>query len=236
MKAVKVFRFVVTNFVIVVFIGLLLYFGFSSKSISVSGENSPIYKGSASDKVSLMINVYWGTEYLDEMLKCLSDNEVKTTFFVGGSWVRDNEEAFMKIVDAGHEIGNHGFFHKDHSKISYDNSIEEISATHNLVKSLCGKEMTLFAPPSGAYNKNALLAASKLGYASIMWSKDTIDWRDQDERIIIKRATKNISGGDLILMHPTAATAKSLNEIILKIKEANLCVSPVSEVIYPVKA
>ena len=41
----------------------------------------------------------------------------------------------------------------------------------------------------------------------------------------------DISGGDLVLMHPTAATAAALDSIIKTIKENGLDVAPVSEVL-----
>ena len=47
-----------------------------------------------------------------------------------------------------------------------------------------------------------------------MWSKDTIDWRDKDCDLIIKRATTNLTNGDLILMHPKEHTLKALPFII----------------------
>jgi len=47
-----------------------------------------------------------------------------------------------------------------------------------------------------------------------MWSKDTIDWRDKDANLVFSRATKNIEGGDLILMHPTEHTLKALPLIL----------------------
>lgn len=193
---------------------------------------APIYNGDRqSGRVSLMINVYWGTEYLDEMLKVLEEEDVKTTFFVGGSWVAKNGEYLQKICKNGHEIGNHGYNHKDHKKLSQEAQRREIETTHKLVKSITGTEMTLFAPPSGSYNKTTLAVAGDLGYKTIMWSKDTIDWRDKDEDIVFSRATKGVEAGDLILMHPTFHTAKALPKIIKTLKANGLSVSPVSEVL-----
>ena len=93
--------------------------------------------------------------------------------------------------------------------------------------------MRLFAPPSGAFNGVTLEIAKELGYTTIMWSKDTIDWRDKDEDLIYKRATKNAAGGDLVLMHPTKATAAVLGRIIDELAKEGLTVAPVSEVIKP---
>lgn len=231
MKSVKIFRNVVANVAIFGVVAVLIAFCVGGAVVPASADNKPIYKGTNEKKVSLMINVYWGTEYLDDMLQTLKNNDVKTTFFVGGMWVRDNEEAFKKIIADGHEIGNHGFFHKAHDKIGADRNREEISATHNLVSSVAGIDMTLFAPPSGAFNDVTLEIAKELGYTTIMWSKDTIDWRDKDSKLIYNRATKNITGGDLVLMHPTSATAAALDSIIKAIKEVGLTVAPVGEVI-----
>ena len=180
-----------------------------------------------SNKVSLMINVYWGTEYLDEMLAILKENEVKTTFFVGGTWDVAQSDMLQKIYDEGHEIGNHGYTHKDQGKLSAESNLKEISTTHELVKSLIGVEMNLFAPPSGSYNKKTVEIAKSLGYKTIMWTdgRDTIDWRDHDSEIIFQRAIKNCKGGDFVLMHPTESTKNALDRIIkdLKSKDFSLC-------------
>ena len=88
--------------------------------------------------------------------------------------------------------------------------------------------MDLFAPPSGSYNKSTAVLAESLGYKTIMWSKDTIDLRDKDTNLIYSRATKNPVAGDLILMHPTKATASILDKIIKHYLSIGLKVDTVS--------
>lgn len=199
---------------------------------SSSVINGVYYSGDEkSNKITLMINVYWGTEYLDEMLQILEDNDVKTTFFVGGTWAVAESDMLQKIYDAGHEIGNHGYYHKDQGKLSAEKNYEEIINTHNLVKSLIGVEMDLFAPPSGSYNKKTVEIATELGYKTIMWTdgRDTIDWRDKDSEVIYNRAIKNCKGGDFVLMHPTEATKNALDRIIKTLKEKGFELCTVSE-------
>ena len=48
----------------------------------------------------------------------------------------------------------------------------------------------------------------------ILWSKDTIDWRDKNSSVIYMRATKNVQCGDFVLMHPMQATADALEDIL----------------------
>ena len=223
---------IISNIVILVCIFSVFEMCFSSKVLKTSQIiNGVYYSGNSENKnVSLMINVYWGTEYLDEMLQTLDKYDIKTTFFVGGYWVAKNEEMLNKIISRGHEIGNHGYYHKDQDKLSLEQNVDEISMNHQLVQKLAnGYEMKLFAPPSGAYNSSTVSAAENLGYKTIMWSKDTIDWRDQDEDVLLSRATKNMTNGDLILMHPTRATANILEQVISKWTSEGFKIVTVSE-------
>ncbi len=209
---------IITNALITAVVLIVALISFMPQKIVpiYNGESlEAIYNGNRSKKqVSIMINVYENALIVEQMLDILAQKNAKATFFVGGCWADDNGETLEKIVSCGHEIGNHGYFHKDHKKISYEDNFSEISLTGKIVSALSGITPTLFAPPSGSYSKETLKAASNLGYKVIMWSKDTIDWRDKDENLIFNRATKNISNGDLILMHPKAHTVNVLGKIL----------------------
>ena len=197
-----------------------------------SNGQQAIYHGNTnSNKMCLMINVYWGDEFLDSMLETLKQNDVKTTFFVGGCWVAKNNAMLQKIVDGGHELANHGYFHKDHAKISVEAGKEEIYMTHELVKNLTNVEMNLFAPPSGSVNEKVVNCATSLGYKTIMWTRDTIDWRDKNANLVFSRATQNAKGGDLVLMHPTKHTAEALGDIIATLKGKGFFLTTVSDVV-----
>lgn len=199
-------------------------------SVPATAVSGVYYNGDKSSKnISLMVNVYWGTEYIEPMLDIFEEKNVKTTFFVGGTWAIDNEELLNKIIEKGHELGNHGYHHKDHDKISEEENLNQIKNTHKIVKELTGVEMNLFAPPSGAYNKTTVSCATSLGYQTIMWTRDTIDWRDHDASLIYKRAVKNPAGGDLILMHPTKSTVEALPNIIDKLQKEGFLLTKVSE-------
>ena len=231
----KCFRTIVCNLVIVcliaVFGGLCVY-ETKNKTIQTANSeyNGTIYAGDKTSKnVSLMVNVYWGNEHLKKMLETFDKHNIKTTFFVGGSWAKENAELLKKISEAGHEIASHGTNHKEHAKISYEDNLTEIQTCHEIVKLLTSKNMELFAPPGGSYNKNTTKAAEFLGYKTIMWTRDTIDWRDKDANLIYNRAVTNLCGGDLILMHPTECTAEALPKIIDHIIQKGYTVCPVSD-------
>ena len=222
----------ITNIILIVVICGMFFLAFTNsiRSIFNASNSEAIYRGNTeNNKISLMINVYWGTEYIEPMLKVLKQNNVTATFFVGGTWVAQNSDILKKIYDDGHEIGNHGYYHKDHKLLSNERNQEEIYITHKLVKEIIGVDMSLFAPPSGSYNQATLEIATSLGYRTIMWSKDTIDWRDKDSELCFTRATKNAKSGELILMHPTEHTLKALPNIIKFYQDNNFTLSSVSE-------
>lgn len=201
-------------------------------TISASGGYSAIYNGDRNSKtVAFAVNVYENADMVLKMADLLKNARFSATFFVGGCWADDNIETIKTLIEEGFEIGNHGYYHKDHKKLSYDRNLSEIKDCGNLVKSATGYEIKLFAPPSGSFGKETLAAAENLGYKTIMWSKDTIDWRDGDKSVVVKRATKNLTAGDIILMHPKAVTVSALPEIINAVKAAGLNAVTVGECI-----
>lgn len=222
----------ITNLVLVAIFSVVVAVSFvPSPTVPIYGGKgvSAIYHGNRENaNVSFMVNVYEGADVVEKMVETFDSFGVKATFFVGGCWADDNEFTLKKIVNSGHELANHGYFHKDHKKLSFEKNKEEISNNGVIVKALCGVKMDLFAPPSGSFSESTLEACSDLGYKLIMWSKDTIDWRDKDARLVFSRATKNPSNGDLILMHPKEHTLSVLGDIIKFYKDAGFNIVTVS--------
>lgn len=204
-----------------------------SGAVTEVAGNDAVYRGNQlGNAVSLMFNVYWGEEYIPEILNILDAYSVKTTFFIGGSWAAKNMELVREISDRGHEIGSHGYNHKDAEKLSYDRNMDEMVPAERLLEQLTGKEVRLFAPPSGSIGQEMFNAAEDLGYTVVMWSRDTVDWRDKNPDLVYKRATQDTQSGELILMHPTEHTLKALGKILEFYTDSALKPVPVSENIF----
>ncbi|MGI6701587.1 MAG: polysaccharide deacetylase family protein [Christensenellales bacterium] len=217
----KFFINVISNILICLVIALLALTASNSVVAVIGNDYKPYYNGN-SKNVSIMINVYWGTEFIEPMLETLEQYDAKATFFIGGVWAEKNMELLLTIDEKGHEIGNHGYLHRDHKKLSVEQNREEIIITSRLINNITGKKVELFAPPSGSIGNNMSAVCEELEYKIIMWSKDTIDWRDKDADLVFKRATKDIKGGDFILMHPTAHTLEALPRILDYYKELGI--------------
>jgi peptidoglycan/xylan/chitin deacetylase (PgdA/CDA1 family) len=113
--------------------------------------------------------------------------------------------------------------------MSLEENKKEIFSCNRFIELAIGYTPTLFAPPSGAYNEKTFSACSELKMDTILWSKDTIDWRDKNPSLIYTRATKNVRAGDLILMHPMQATVDALEDIIKYYHSQSLSLITVTE-------
>lgn len=224
---------VVTNCVLVVIVLAVSLVGFfGGKAVAVSNKNPNLYYSAENGSgVSLMFNVYEHTENVLKILDILDEYESKSTFFIGGSWADDNVDCVREIYNRGHELGSHGYFHKDHSKMTYEANLEEIRPSVKLLEMICGKKIELFAPPSGAFSENTLSACASLEMKVIMWSRDTIDWRDNDENLVYSRATDELKAGEFILMHPKDVTVKTLPKILNYIRENGFKAETVSRIL-----
>ncbi|HIW04201.1 MAG TPA: polysaccharide deacetylase family protein [Firmicutes bacterium] len=209
--------------------GIIAVWAGAPASASVSADPRAVYSGSSETSVALMFNVYSGEEYIPSIIDTLKSEGASATFFIGGCWAEKNADTLRSISDGGFETGSHGYLHRDHSALGYDANLEEMRVADRLISDITGAPVKLFAPPSGAYSSDTLDAAEHMGYVTVLWSKDTIDWRDHDATLITERAVKNVKGGDFILMHPTKETAEALPAVIAGIKAAGLVPSCVSD-------
>lgn len=221
---------ILTNSVLIAVVVAVSLIGFfSGNAVAASNENSNLYYSAENGSgVSLMFNVYEHTDNVYAILDALDEYGAKSTFFIGGSWADDNVDCVREIHKRGHEIASHGYFHKDHSRMNEDANLEEIRPSVKLLNMICGTEITLFAPPSGAFCEATLNACASLDLSVIMWSRDTIDWRDKDADLIYTRATKNLKNGEFVLMHPTDCTVTALPKILSYIRDGGLTAVTVS--------
>lgn len=205
----------------------------ASSVISYDRVVKPIDKGSNNDYIAFACNVDWGNEVLPQILEVLREKSVKITFFVTGRWVKEYPDLFMTIVNDGHEIGSHGYQHLNYGTLTLKQNEEQIRMAEEIIGKYTKEKPTLFAPPSGSYNENTLLAADKMGYKTILWTIDTIDWRSGSTKDIILRRVidKENLGGAIVLMHPMEETAKALPDLIDALLEKELFVGRVSDVL-----
>ncbi|EGW40438.1 polysaccharide deacetylase family protein [Desulfosporosinus sp. OT] len=184
----------------------------------------PIEQIKTDQKVmALTINVDWGEEYIPAILDTLDKGNAHVTFFVTGRWAKKNPELLKIMANRGHQIENHGYSHPHPDQLSVGANQEEIKKTESIVEGIIGLKTHFYAPPYGEKGVSGLQAADRLGYKTILWTLDTVDWRaDSTPEIIAKRiinpairfGIKPNKFGAVVLMHPKANTVKALPVIL----------------------
>lgn len=178
------------------------------------------------------VDLGWEDEYVISILETLKKEKVHITFNVTGKWAEKNKDLLLRIKNEGHEIGNHGYKHLDYATLSYDENYNQISTSKKIIEDALGEKTKFFQAPAGSFGTNTVKAAESLNYICFKWDVDTIDWQDRynPEKIIERVKNKNIVDGSIILMHPTDATTKCLDDIIEIIRQKNLKPGRLSDV------
>jgi len=201
----------------VLFAGGMAVFHRSAETVV---NKTPVYQGSEQFReVALTVNVFWGEEYIPQMLDILRQNNVKATFFLGGTWVRQNPELAARIVREGHEIGSHGYSHPHPDRLNIADNLKDIQKAEEIIYTATGVRPRLYAPPYGERGPAVLQAADRASYTTILWSVDTIDWQLPPPGVIVQRVAEKVHNGAIILMHPTAPTVNALPLILDKFKK-----------------
>ena len=194
----------------------------------------PIYRVEVpGKKMSISFDAMWGADYTDELLRILKENNVKSTFFLGGYWVEKYPDYVKKIADAGHEIVNHSYSHPHLNNLSPAGIRQELERNHSNIKAITGEAPFLFRPPFGEYSNKVIEVAKELGYYTIQWSIDSLDWKDVSAGFIVDRVLSKAGPGEIVLMHNNGRhTAEAVARFLPELKRQGFEIVPISELIY----
>jgi len=136
-----------------------------------------------------------------ELLDLFDEKGVNATFFCLGKKVSDNGDLIQRMINSGHIIGNHTFYHSKYFDLfSSYRMVNEINCTNNEIYKITGKFPILFRPPYGVTNPLLKKAIRKTGMTSIGWSLRSLDTVKDTEEVYKKLISKT-SAGDIVLFH-----------------------------------
>ena len=233
----KIYTYFISIIMVVLLFCISGTFVNKKEAIATASTNEkflPIYKVETEEnKIALTMNCAWNADDIDKILEILEKNNVKITFFMVGDWIEKYSEAVKKVYEAGHEIGTHSDTHPHVNNLSYEENVKQLENSNDKIEKIIGTRTNLYRTPYGEYNQTVIKAAQDKGYYTIQWNLDTLDYTGLTGEEMWNRIKDKIGSGDIILMHNgTEHTADSLDVIIKKIKEKNLEVVKISELIY----
>jgi len=205
---------------------------------SEAEQSIPIYRVKREDKaVSITFDINWAEkDEIYNILDILEEYNVKATFFIMGAWVNyseENKEKLIKIMEGGHEIGNHSYKHPMFSQIDENRMREELEKTNKVIEEVTGLKTNLFRFPSGDYNERSVKFINNLGYKCIQWDVDSVDWKELGADIEYNRVMKGVRSGSILLFHNDAKyTPANLDRIIKELLSKGYTFVPVGKLIY----
>ena len=85
--------------------------------------------------------------YTDRLLDGLRERNAKATFLLCGYRIKEYPTQAKRIVEEGHEVGNHGYSHKNMQQLSRREIAREILDTQALLPANC--RIRFLRPPGG---------------------------------------------------------------------------------------
>ncbi len=169
-------------------------------------------------------------EFTPKALDVLARHGVKATFFFPGSRVERLGNLVKQVCDSGHEIGSHGYSHKNLVTLGYAGAYQELSKAQEALTQVTGKRSPYLRPPYGAYNQMVLKAAGECGFLyTVMWNVDPRDYASAPAAIL-QSVLKNVAPGNIILFHEvTPSTTQALDQVIKGITGRDMMLGTVTE-------
>lgn len=194
----------------------------------------PIYAVDTQDKkIAISFDATWGAEETPKILATLKKYNIKTTFFLVNIWLKKFPEVTKTIAADGHEIGLHSTTHPYFTKLSTEQMKQELKDNHDMIKQICNYDAKLFRPPFGDYDNRVISAVNELGFQTIQWSADSLDWKDLSAQAIYDRVMGRMKPGAIVLFHNNGKhTSEAIESIIPALLKEGYKIVPVSQLIY----
>ncbi len=152
---------------------------------------------------------------LDELNK----NKVQAVFFCVGRNVINDPELTRLILNEGHTVANHTFNHKRLTKISYDESVNEIISFNKLMEEKFNYAVKFFRPPHGRFKLNTAKLIADCGLKNVMWSLLTHDYKN-DLNLVKFAVEKYLVRNSIVVLHDSVKSKSIIRDSIQIVLES----------------
>lgn len=152
------------------------------------------------------------------LLDLLGQHRVRATFFVVGKQVDKHPLIVRRMMNEGHEVGNHTFGHPTLVGLSDTQIQTEMMQCDKSVFKATGAHMNLFRPPGMRYDETVVRTAQDLGYTTIHWNVAAQDYRPTPPEVIEKRVLDFVRPGSVILLHSHPDTLAALPNVLASLQ------------------
>ena len=156
--------------------------------------------------------------YTNQILDVLARYEAKATFFVLGNSVDAYPGVVQRMVNEGHTLGNHTYYHEALPLEEPDYITQTLTATNAAIARAVGLTSSCIRPPYGAMDQATFDLVRSQGFEVHMWEVDSEDWKLNDSYAIASNVLTTTGLGDRVLFHDgpsnRAATVAALDSVL----------------------
>jgi peptidoglycan/xylan/chitin deacetylase (PgdA/CDA1 family) len=176
------------------------------------------------------------TEDTERILDTLEDSSVRAAFFMLGRQVARYPHIARRIVDAGHEIGNHSYSHPVYLFHGSAQIRRELERTQEVIADVTGVRPLWSRPPYGVRSPGYFRAARALGLRTVQWSVTGYDWKPRPASAIARAVARGLDAGAIVLLHDgdgdgtrdRRPTVEALPAIVDAVTTRGLVVAPLA--------
>jgi peptidoglycan-N-acetylglucosamine deacetylase len=140
-------------------------------------------------------------EGVDAILAELGPRGINATFFLIGNRMEKFPGQAERLIEAGHELGNHTYSHQRNLGRAQEFYAAEIAKTGALLQA-AGSDTKLFRPPFGKRLIGLPLEVERAGYRTIMWDIEDQPEKFNEPRAFAQDILARVRPGSIILIHP----------------------------------
>jgi len=143
------------------------------------------------------------SRWTEPLLDVLAKHGAQGTFFVVGSIASARADLLRRMVDEGHEVGNHTWSHPALARDCDDERVRsELQRTTNLLIELAGVRPTLFRAPHYDVDERVEAIAAEVGLRHVRGDIAPPDWHPGwTARLSITFVLQQIHGGSIVGLH-----------------------------------
>jgi peptidoglycan/xylan/chitin deacetylase (PgdA/CDA1 family) len=154
-----------------------------------------------SNEVALTFDDGPNPDATPRLLDELGKHDVKATFFVLGAHAERWPELVQRALSEGHEIGNHGYFHRKLHFRSPSYVRRDIELGVTAIRNACGTTPQFFRAPHGFRSPWVNHIAKSLGQTTVGWSLGVWDSDRPGVTAIVQKTLAGARRGSIILLH-----------------------------------
>ena len=135
------------------------------------------------------------TQSLNKTLQLISEHNVDTTFFIVGELAEKYPGIIKKIIEDGHEIAFHGYYHDPLWASNVDVFRDEVTRFDSIVQSATGEKCLGFRAPSYSIDNRTVWALDVLEEAGYLYDSSVFP---------IKTPLYGVSSAPITPYHPSS--------------------------------